>query len=112
MAEYHRACVTIEDFIKLSLNEPTFFLKLKKKYDRLRVPLEDQRYLRVTLEDWNNFTLQTFFDILDFLGFPDEDRMYVIPYHPMERNFEAYSDSHISKDCEIDKPIEVIRQRV
>ena len=114
MAKYHRECFTIEDYIKLSLREPTFFLKLKRKYDKLNKQIDDPRYLRITLENWNNFTLQTFHDLLDFLGFPDKNRLYVIPYHPMAggeaRDFDAYSDSHISTDCELDKPVRLIRE--
>ena len=111
-AEYHRQCFTIEDYINLALNDSRFFLKAKQKYDRLNKQIEDHRYFRFTLSDWNNFTLQTFFDLLDFLEFPSEDRIYIIPVKMPDRDFEGYSDSHISKDCKLEKPVEVIRNRV
>lgn len=109
-AQYHRQCFTIEDYIKLALDDPRFFLKAKKKYDKLNKQIEDHRYFRFTLLDWNNFTLQTFFDLLDFLEFPDEDRLYIIPVKMTDRDFEGYSDSHISKDCQLEAPVEVIRK--
>ena len=40
--------------------------------------------------------------------------MYIVPYHPCaggkERDFDGYSDSHISKDCQLDKGVELIRE--
>lgn len=110
LAEYHRGCFTMEDLINLSLVEPNFFLKQKKWYDLLNVPIEDHRYLKITLEDWNNWTLNIYNKLLDFLEFPKKNRMALAPVH-VDRNFEAYSDSHITKETIIDQPIEVIRNR-
>ncbi len=50
-------------------------------------------FLNVYLEDWNNRTLIIYNQILDFLEFPREGRVQLVPVR-VDRNFDAYSDSH------------------
>lgn len=125
LVKYHRKCFTMEDLIRLSLKEPKFFVKQKRWYDLLDRPIEDPRFLKITLEDWNNWTLKTFNDLLDFLEFPKYNRVLIAPCKflvphtiispqidtELIRNFEAYSDSHITKDTPIEKQIKEIRER-
>ncbi|MBD3196561.1 MAG: hypothetical protein GF317_16010, partial [Candidatus Lokiarchaeota archaeon] len=97
MALYHRQAKTIEDFITLSIQEPTFFLNHKKKFDRMNknTQIDDPRYFSFNLdEDWDNFTYQTFNRLLDFLEFPKTDRPLIIPVK-VDRDFEAYSNDHL-----------------
>lgn len=71
--------------------------------------MNDPRFLRISLKDWNNFTTQTFDQLLDFLEFPKENRLKLVPVKP-DRNFEGYSCSHLSKEHKMCNYIEVIRQ--
>jgi hypothetical protein len=107
--KYHRQLFTIEDHIRLSLKEPLFFKKLKYWHDLLNDPVEDHRYLKISLEDWNNFTYKTYHKLLDFLGFPKKNRAHIIPVHMENRDFDAYSDSHIDKDYKSEDQVEAIR---
>lgn len=78
---------TPEDFIRLSLKEPKFFINLKRKYDLLQTEIKDPRFLRISLERWNYSTKEVMKELLDFLGFPSENRPIFIPVKT-SRNFE------------------------
>ena len=107
-ALYHRQAKSKKELIELILNEPHFFSNLKRKYDQIDKEIEDPRFLKITLEDWNNFTFQTYNKILDFLEFPEENRLALAPVK-VDRDFEGYSCSHLSEEYEMCKNIQVIR---
>ena len=111
LAKYHRNASTIDDIIKLAIDEPHFFTNIKKKRDKLEKYINDPRFFKFTLKDWNCFTFQTFNELLDFLEFPKEHRPLIIPvkFTKKQRNFEGYSCSHLPKDYIISEKIEVIR---
>lgn len=108
LALYHRSAKTLEDYIELSLKEPDFFINIKRRHDLLNKEIKDPRFLRIALEDWNNFLTQTFDKLLDFLEFPKENRLKLVPVK-VDRDFEAYSCSHISKDAKVCNRLEVLR---
>lgn len=111
MAKYHRKVYTLEDYIKLSLTDNKFFINCKRNYDLLNKEIQDPKFLKITLFDWNHYTFQTFNQILDFLEFPKENRLLIAPVKlEKERDFEGYSCSHLPKEHEVCKNIEVIRQ--
>lgn len=109
LAEYHRRAKSKEEIIKLAMEEPLFFSNIKKKWLKLQVEINDPRFLRIRLEDWNNFTFQTFNKILDFLEFPKTKRPFLIPVKIEKRNFEGYSCSFLDPDQEVCENLEVIR---
>lgn len=108
LAEYHRRAKSKEEIIKLAMEEPLFFSNIKKKWLKLQVEINNPRFLRIRLEDWNNFTFQTFNKILDFLEFPKSKRPFLIPVK-IDRNFEGYSCSFLDPDQEVCENLEVIR---
>ena len=108
LAKYHRKASTIDEIIQLAINEPNFFANIKRKRDKLEKEINDPRFFRFSVEDWNNFTYQTFNDLLDFLEFPIENRPLLIPIQ-VNRNWEGYSNSHLPKDTFINEKIEAIR---
>jgi len=112
MAKYHRKAYTKTDYINLSLTDNKFFINCKRKYDLLNKEINHPNFLKITLNDWNCHTLQTFNQILDFLEFPKENRILVVPvkFKPEQRDFEGYSCSHLAKSYEVCKNIEAIRQ--
>lgn len=90
------------------LEEPKFFSNIQKKWNKQNIEINDPRFLKITLEDWNNFTTQTYNKILDFLEFPKENRLQIVPVK-VERDFEGYSCSFLDKDYKMCENIEVIR---
>lgn len=109
LAQYHRRAKTDRELIELMLKEPKFFSNIKKKWQKQEKEINDPRFLRITLEDWNNFTFQIYNKLLDFLEFPKENRMCIIPVKMPERDFEGYSCSFLTEDQEVCENIEVIR---
>jgi len=89
-----------------------FIPKVVKKFNRFKEQIKkvkkqnNPNFLEIYLEDWNNRTFIIYHRILDFLGFPQKDRMQIIPTK-MDRDFEAFSDSHEAIDH---KPCENIRR--
>lgn len=112
MAQTHRQCDTMADCVKLGIIEPRFFVKCKKKYDLLDKEILDPRFFKMTLSDWNNFTFQTYNKLLDFLEFPKENRVLVVPvkFSNERRNFEGYSCSHLPKEHEMCGTVQRIRE--
>jgi len=96
-ALYHRDIADINDLIDLQINEPTFVKNVIKKYtifdEQISKINDDPRFLNIFIEDWNNRTVIIYNQILDFLGFPKENRPLIVPVK-VDRDFEAYSDSH------------------
>lgn len=113
MAKYHRKCFNIKDYIRLALEEPNFFKNIERNYNKLNKEINDPRFLKITLPDWNLFLKQTYNEILDFLEFPKENRLQVVPVRIYEndRDFDGYSCSHLDKDHKMCEQIEVIRER-
>jgi len=109
LAQYHRRARTPAEIIDLVLNEPKFFSNIKKKWEKQQSEINDPRFLRITLEDWNNFTFQIFNRLLDFLEFPEENRPFLIPVKSINRDFEGYSCSFLEPDQEVCENLEVIR---
>ncbi|MFW9872574.1 MAG: hypothetical protein ACFFG0_05675 [Candidatus Thorarchaeota archaeon] len=90
------------------LKEPDFFVNIKKRYDKLNVEIDDPRFLRIPLEDWNDHLKIIFIDILDFLEFPKKNRIVLVPVK-VRRNFEAYSCSHLPKEQKVCNRVEKLR---
>lgn len=105
---YHRQVDSIEKLIKLLDSEPKFLQNIDQKYDQINKEIDDPRFLKITLEDWNNFTFQTFNELLDFLEFPETNRPFLIPVKS-NRDFEGYSCSHLPKEHLMCNQIKVIR---
>lgn len=75
-----------EDFIE------NLIKKMKKEYDLVyQNGIKDPHYLKVRLEDLNNYTVDSFTKLMDFFNFPKRDRLPIIPITPKERNWESYS---------------------
>jgi len=108
LALYHRRARTKKDIIKLAMDEPTFFKNIKKNRSKLQKEIDDPRFLRINLEDWNNFLFQTFNKLLDFLEFPKEKRPFIIPVKS-KQDFEGYSCSFLKPDQNVCENLEVIR---
>jgi hypothetical protein len=97
------------DIIKLILHRPNFFVNIKRKWEKLEKPIDDPRFLKISLDDWNNFTTQTFDKLLDFLEFPKRNRIKLVPAR-VDRNWEGYSCSHLPKEHKICERVEVLRK--
>jgi len=123
-ALYHRKAETVDEYIDLILNEYDFFENIKRKWERLEEPVDDPRFYKLTLEDWNKFPRSEFSNLLDFLGFPKEGRPLLLPvkfcpktpkecskFCEFRRDFEGYSNNFLPKDHEVCENIEVIRNR-
>ena len=110
MALYHRKAKTNKEIIQLSLSEPDFFVNIMKKHQKLQKEIDDPRFLRINLEDWNNYLFITYNKILDFLGFPEEGRPIIVPVKS-KQDFEAYSNSFLPKDYKVCENIEAIRNK-
>ena len=111
-AEYFRGVQTLEDCIKLSLEQPKFFLNVKKKWDKISAAIEDPRLLRITIDQWNYQLHQTYHLILDFLEFPKEGRPQLVPVRRDPEILNAYSDSHLPLDQVPCENIRRIRESV
>lgn len=109
LALYHRRAKTKEQVIDLAMNEPRFFANIKKKWESLQKEIDDPKFLRINLNDWNNFTFQTFNKLLDFLEFSREKRPFLIPVKS-NKDFEGYSCSFLDPEHEVCENIEVIRR--
>jgi hypothetical protein len=111
MAEYHRNAKTNLEVIRLILSEPNFFNNIRRNWLKLNDNSKDDKLLRISLEDWNNHTLEVFHEILDFLEYPKENRLFLAPvkFTSKQRNFEGYSCSHIPKNQKVSPRLEVIR---
>lgn len=107
-ALYHRQAKSQKEIINLILKEPKFFSNIEKKYKLIDKVIFDPRFLRISLNNWNNFTLQTYNKILDFLEFPKENRLQLVPVK-VDRDFEGYSCSHLSEEHVMCENIQVIR---
>ncbi len=99
---------TKTEVIELILKESDFFSNVKRQWDKLNQEIESPNVLKITLEDWNNFTFQTYSQILDFLEFRQEDRPLLVPVH-VDRDFEGYSCSFLPKEYEVCENVEIIR---
>ncbi len=55
-------------------NQPSFFYVVKNNWLRLETDFSHEKYLQVSLDDLNTFTVETFGALLDHLGFPNEKR--------------------------------------
>jgi len=70
----------------------TYMKKLERNwhmvYDRA---FDDPRFIKIKLDDLNNYTKATFTKLMDFLNFPRNGRPPVIPVPTPNRNWEAYS---------------------
>ena len=112
IAQYHTNAKTIEDYIKLAIKRPKFFYNINKKREILeKNHINDPRFFKFTLTEWNHFTLEIFNKLLDFLEFPKENRPFIIPvkFTEEERDFEGYSCSHLPKTHIVNKNIQQIR---
>ena len=66
--------------------------KDKKMYDLVYgQEIDDPRCLMINLEDVNNYTVDTYNELMDFFNFPSESRPIIAPILAPERNSEAYS---------------------
>jgi len=113
-AYYFRGAKTLNQVLDLYIKEPTFIRNVVKKHTRLEEQIskiDNPRFLSIYLEDWNNRTLIIYHKLLDFLEFPEEGRIQIVPIKRCKeeikdcpvsceyrRDFEAYSDSHESID--------------
>lgn len=91
MAMYYMPDLTYEECQE---QYPTYFDKIDRYYDMIYEKaneITDERYKNYQLNDFNNYTVDTFHDIMDFLNFPKEERPVLIPVNPPERNWQAYS---------------------
>lgn len=71
---------------------PQFFLDIEHYHALVYAhEIEDDRVIWCHLEDLNNFAVDAFNELLDFLHFPKK-RAPLIPITPPERNWEAYPD--------------------
>lgn len=111
-ALYFRGVQTLEDSIKLSLTEPKYYLKVKKKWEKLNIAIDDPRLLRIPLEHWSLYLNQTYNSMLDFLNFPKKGRLQVVPVPRDPKIIEGYSCSHLPVDHVPSKNIERIRAHV
>lgn len=53
--------------------------------------INDPRCRTFSMEELNNYTVDTFRELMDFLNFPEEGRPQIIPTAPPERNWELFS---------------------
>jgi len=110
-AKYFRGVKTDEDYIHLALKEPDFFINIERDWKLMEKEVSDPRFLKITLNDWNRFTRETYHRLLDFLEFPREGRIEIAPvkFTEEERDFEGYSSSFVSKGQIVNERIEAIR---
>lgn len=108
LASYHRKASSQREIIELILKEPDYFSNIERKWNRLDIEINDPRYLRITLDDWNNYTFQTFNHMLDFLEFKKEGRPLIVPAK-VDRNFEGYSCSFLPKEYKVSEQVEMMR---
>jgi Ca2+-binding EF-hand superfamily protein len=110
LAKYHRKADTIEDVIKLAIDEPKFFNNIKKKHEKLHKDIQDSRFYRFSLFDWDNHTKIIFNELLDFLEFPKDRNVLLLVAKPEGRNFEGYSCDHIDIDQPVCENVERCRE--
>ena len=72
-------------------NQPSFFYIVKNNWLRLETDFSHEKYLQVSLDDLNTFTVETFGALLDHLGFPREGRPFILPVK-VYRNWESFSN--------------------
>jgi len=68
-----------------------WFKKIERYYEKVYAENDHPNVLRVHLEDLNNYTVATFNEILDFLGFLKEGRPIIIPINPHDRVWQTFS---------------------
>ena len=74
------------------LNEETLLGKIERHWKLVYgKEVNNPKCLKVRLEDLNNYTIESFHEILDFLNFPTFGRPVIIPTSPPNRNWESYS---------------------
>lgn len=91
---------------------PKYFKKIDRDYNRVYGDIEeidDDRFLWLDLRDFNNYTVETFNFLMDHLNFP-EDRPFLVPVNPPERNWQAYS-TILKRDHEIGSKLKKIQER-
>lgn len=82
--------------------------KDEKIYDKVyNQEINDPRCMTVNLEDLNNYTVNTFNELMDFLNYPEYERPIIAPILAPERNSEAYS-SILTKGQPLIKRLETI----
>ena len=111
LAQYHRQVYTLEDAIELSIREPLFFKNISRKHQNVHTEVDDPRFFRFSLFEYNNYTKQTINKLLDFLEFPKDRNILLLVTKP-DRNFEAYSNDHLPQDYKMGEGIEKIRGKV
>ena len=108
LALYFRMAKTKKEVIELILKEPDYFSNIKRQWSKLDQEFDDPNIFKFTLEDWNNFTFQTFNTLLDFLGFKKEGRPLLVPAR-VKRDWEGYSCSFLPKEYKVYDRIQAIR---
>lgn len=91
MAMYYMPDLTYEQCRE---QYPTYFDKIDLYYELIyekTQEIDDMRYKNFSLNDLNNYTADSFHDIMDFLNFPKFGRPVFFPVNPPERNWQAYS---------------------
>jgi len=70
-----------------------FKIRHKKDYEKVYgYEIDDPRFLRVDLDDFSNYTVSVFNEVMDFLNFPEMGRPKITPIIPPElRNWEVFS---------------------
>lgn len=87
--------------------------KMKEEYKIVyRDDINDPRYLKVNLEDINNYSTDVMNELMDFFNFPEVGRPPVVPFKPhwFERNWEALS-SILQKGFELTGRLARIRDK-
>lgn len=93
LAMYYKTDLTYEQCRE---QYPTYFEKIDKYYELLYEKaneINDVRYKNFSLNDLNNYTCDTFNELMDFLNFPKHGRPVIFPVNPPERNWQAYSST-------------------
>lgn len=78
---------------KIPSMHPKFYETIKRKWEAMEKyrDFKHGRFLYVHFDDLNNHTVATFKKVFDFLGFPKENRPFIIPVK-VWKNWECYSN--------------------
>lgn len=109
LAKYHRKVSSLEEAIELAMNEPKFFSNIRTKRLKLEKEIDDPRFFRYSLIEWDNWTVKTFNRLLDFLEFPKERNILMLIAKP-NRNFEGYSCDHLEPEQPVCENVQRIRE--
>jgi len=106
-AKFHGYFEIYDSYEAMQQERPAFFERIEKTYDLLyNQELDDPRIIIISLEDLNNYTHDTFNEIIQFLDFKlsllqkiklflrilrNKIKPFVIPTRPPKRNWDVFS---------------------